>query len=84
MGWKFHMTPGGNVLCESSGQIWNPFTNPSDALKLLEKLLKDMPCGFSMHGQGDGFGIVAKRDVYAPTLPDAIVAFACKVWGIEE
>ena len=96
MGWKIHSRNTGcyvlagkeNSILES-GDVkaltdWNPEISDADMVELLERLLKTRPCGFSMHGEGEGFGIIAKEDVYAPTLRAAVVSFACKCWGIEE
>ena len=63
---------------------WLPEESDADAMELLAKMLKDKPCGLSIHGEGEGFGIVAKYDAYQPTLRAAIVAFACKLYGIKE
>jgi len=99
MGWKLRIKPksikpgdcwmiGDQLVIYpahgKSRRYWNPETRNADMVELMERLLKTHPCGFTIHGQGEGFGIVAKEDVYAPTLRAAVVSFACKVWGIEE
>ena len=67
--------------CEDGYSPWNPETSNADMVDLLEKLLKD---GFQITlSAGSGYFSINSLTNEA-TLRAAVVAFACRCWGIEE
>jgi hypothetical protein len=61
-------------------QGWNPESNDTDAMELMGKLLED---GFQLvFAAGPGYFCI--NSLNEPTLRAVIVAFAMKVWGIED